>query len=239
MKTLINFITLLIVCCSYAQDPQLFQYNWRLESIVTDTDSFIPDSNPNPNTGTFNHIIFFDQNNGVPYYFQFGIYGSVFGDDLIFSGNQSFVISNVTLSLGESSQASLFLVDHFLFEDQLNDLLYNPYTYDFRYENGFIFLDITNSAGNVVTFFDNFLSQEEFLRQNVKIYPNPVVNDLFIESNQTNIQELLINDLSGRIVLKQDGLENNQLDVSKLRQGIYILKIKTSNGHINKKIVKK
>ncbi|MGX1023043.1 T9SS type A sorting domain-containing protein [Flavobacterium sp. CS20] len=239
MKTLINFISLLVVCCSYAQDPQLFQYNWRLESIITDTNSFIPDSNPDPNTGTFNHIVFHNQNDGVPYYFQFGVYGSVLGDNLIFSNNQSFVISSITLTLGESSSASGFLVDYFLFEDQLNDVIYNPFYYTFTTQNNTIYLDITNSEGSVATFYDNVLSQEEFLRQKVKVYPNPVVDKLFIESNQTNIQELLIYDLSGRIVLKQDSLENYQFDVSKLRQGIYILKIYTSHGEVQKKLIKK
>lgn len=238
MKMVINFIAVLIVFCSYAQDPQLFQYTWRLESIITDTDSFIPNPNPDPNTGTFNHIFFYDQSNGVPYYFQFGVYGSVFGDNLIFSGNQSFVISGITLTSGESSSASGFLVDYFLFEDQLNDIIFNPFNYDFRYENGFIYLDIINSIGSVATFYDNFLNQEDFLKQQLKVYPNPVKDMLSIDCQGIQIENLKIFDLRGRIVYEKDNNISDQISLAGLKSGVYILQINSTAGIIKKKLIK-
>lgn len=185
--------------------------------------------------------------NGIfqnPNYYNFG--NCVFVDgNLVYNDNiQNFTVafSSIPFQVCPNEEDLMDIEDFFqneFFFDVFMVSWHEPFSYVFTTQNNTIYLDITNSEGSVATFYDNVLRQEAFLRQNVKIYPNPVVNDLFIESNQTNIQELLINDLSGRIVLKQDGLENNQLDVSKLRQRIYILKIKTSNGHINKKIVKK
>jgi hypothetical protein len=221
-----------------AQAPELFQYTWRLESITTDTDSFMPDSNPDPNTGTFNYIIFYNQNNGVPYYFQFGVYGSVLGENLIFSNNQSFYITNITLLTGESSLASSFLINNFLFEDQTNNIIYNPFTYSFSYNNDLIYLHITNSEGSVATFYDNFLSSEQFLEDNISIYPNPLKDILTIKSSDVILQSISIFNLQGKILFNCDDLGNNQLDLSSLPQGMYILKIKTDQGVSVKKLVK-
>jgi len=238
MKTLLIIIFLVIVSFTNAQDPQLFQYTWRLESITTANDVFTPSPNPDPNTGTFDHIWFYDQAAGGNYYFEFGVYGSVIGHDLMFSGNHVFDISFITLLTGESTLASLYMVDHFLFETQTGPVIYNPFSYDFRYENNLIYLDITNSVGSVATFYDDFLSQQQFLEDNISIYPNPVKERLHVDASNVVIQKISVYDLQGRAIVNFDNFNSGNLDLSSLSKGVYILDVQTRQGSLRQKLIK-
>jgi len=231
MKPISIFIFFLILTSSQAQVTPLEDHTWRLEKIVTaDSTLVVPDNITTQAT--------FNSNN-----YSFGNCISFVGTVTYTNSNQDFQFNDGGVPISPECDPELFLIDEFYVEEFLFDQpfvsFFNPFSYSFTTQNNTIYLDITNSEGSVATFYDNLLGKDEFLRQNVKIYPNPVVDNLFIESNQSNIQKLLIYDLSGRIVLKQEGLENNQLDVSNLRQGIYILKIHTSGGVIQRKLIKK
>ncbi|MEI6455522.1 MAG: T9SS type A sorting domain-containing protein [bacterium] len=71
----------------------------------------------------------------------------------------------------------------------------------------------------------------------VKVYPNPVVDQLNIESS-VNIQEIRIINLVGQAVLIQNSDANIMtINTSDLKSGIYNLKLKMADGYINKKIV--
>ncbi|MBR4215488.1 MAG: T9SS type A sorting domain-containing protein [Bacteroidales bacterium] len=60
----------------------------------------------------------------------------------------------------------------------------------------------------------------------VKIYPNPVQDFLQIELYKQDVHKAVIVDLFGRIVLILNNLsESNNIDLSHLSSGIYLLKI--------------
>jgi len=99
-------------------------------------------------------------------------------------------------------------------------------------------LHITNLAGSIATFYANNLSQEDFLKETISIYPNPVGEVLNIRSSGLAINWLKIYDLNGRLI-KEVQLDHNQIDVSQLPQGIYILDIETAVGVLRQKLVKK
>ena len=64
--------------------------------------------------------------------------------------------------------------------------------------------------------------QDEF----VKIYPNPVKDFLQIELYQQEVHKAVIIDLFGRIVLTiNDLMESNNIDLTNLPSGIYLLNI--------------
>ncbi len=208
MKVTITLVSLLNILFCQAQVVPLEDHTWRLEKIVTaDSTLVVPDNIITQAT--------FNSNN-----YYFGDCTSFVGTVTYNNSNQNFQFNDGGVPLSPNCNPELFDVDEFYVEEFLFDQpfvsFFNPFSYTFTTRNNTIYLDITNGEGSVATFNNNVLSQEEFLRQNVKIYPNPVVDNLFIESNNTLIQELLIYDLSGRIVLKQDSLENNQFDVSNL-----------------------
>jgi PKD repeat protein len=79
--------------------------------------------------------------------------------------------------------------------------------------------------------------------EEVKLYPNPVSNLLFVElpeSIQPDAQ-LRILDARGQIVLQpaQAGADNQQeISVSNLPAGLYFLQLETTDGFINKRFIK-
>ena len=82
----------------------------------------------------------------------------------------------------------------------------------------------------------NPLSNDNFERINLRVYPNPVNENLYIKSENQNIDTIIINDISGKQVLSCSIIEDNKLDVSNLKPGLYLLNIKDGNNNI---VVKK
>ena len=72
----------------------------------------------------------------------------------------------------------------------------------------------------------------------LKIYPNPVKDDLRIESGELKINNVKILDLSGRTVVNLNSGHVNSINVSALLSGVYLVKIETDKGVVTKKIVK-
>lgn len=70
----------------------------------------------------------------------------------------------------------------------------------------------------------------DFETESMSIYPNPVRDELFFELAGPQITELVILDYAGRIVKSITNNSVNSIDVSDLKQGVYILKISTENG---------
>lgn len=80
----------------------------------------------------------------------------------------------------------------------------------------------------------------EELNSSLNIYPNPVNDNLYIEAD-VEIEDVVVYDVFGR---QQDNRttrqqDNATIDVSKLDAGVYFVKIKTAEGEIVKRIVKR
>ncbi len=98
----------------------------------------------------------------------------------------------------------------------LNDVLKNQANIYFDYN----FPVITNETQTLVT---NTLASQQFSLTDVKVYPNPVKNILYIQNTST-IQKAEIFDLNGRL-LQSIPVSNNQTDLSALSSGIYFIKV--------------
>lgn len=87
-------------------------------------------------------------------------------------------------------------------------------------------------AGAVYVFEYGIASSLQNIIDNstLKIFPNPVQNQLFIES-ETMIEEVMIYNSIGQPV-RQISNSNTQfqIDVSELSNGFYIIEIRQSNG---------
>ena len=81
-------------------------------------------------------------------------------------------------------------------------------------------------------------SINENLMTQCNIYPNPVNNKLYIET-EVEIEDVSIFDIYGR-VQKLSAISGQQsvIDVAGLNSGIYIIKINTKEGNIVKRIIK-
>lgn len=88
--------------------------------------------------------------------------------------------------------------------------------------DGLINLDISDNA----------------LNKNLLLYPNPVGDELFIET-VNKIVELKLFDPTGKLV-EEISYSNNSIKTDKLQKGVYFLKIKTEDDKIlYRKIIKK
>ena len=81
----------------------------------------------------------------------------------------------------------------------------------------------------------------EELASSINIYPNPVDNELFL-ATELRVEEIAIYDVYGRTTTVY-GLQTtdfvHSIDVADLEAGVYFVNIKTENGNIVKRFVKK
>lgn len=74
------------------------------------------------------------------------------------------------------------------------------------------------------------------LDNSIHVYPNPVNELLFVTSNQVQIQEILISDVSGKVIVRSS---ESVISLTNLQEGVYMVQIIVPNGEfITKKIVK-
>ena len=103
-----------------------------------------------------------------------------------------------------------------------------------------------NSSGSNRVMFDDLtwtcfsaLSVDDYNLDNIRIYPNPASgNTLTIDT----LEEVTISvfDILGKQVLTDAvSSTNNQIDISDLNSGIYMIRLQTENGSATKKFIKK
>ncbi|WP_395044434.1 T9SS type A sorting domain-containing protein [Flavobacterium sp.] len=101
-------------------------------------------------------------------------------------------------------------------------------------------LDDDLNTNSVADYLDNLvftnLGTNENVLPKIVIYPNPVNEILFIEN--TFIFDAKIYDVSGKVVFSENSLNNN-LNVSNLKSGLYLLNINDNGQIYNHKFVKK
>ena len=71
----------------------------------------------------------------------------------------------------------------------------------------------------------------------LKLYPNPTSDKIFIDNNE-NIKQIEVFDLNGKRVLFKEENRIEQIDLSELTTGVYLLKAKSDLGTAQAKIVK-
>lgn len=77
------------------------------------------------------------------------------------------------------------------------------------------------------------LDKESITKNDVTVYPNPTNSMVSIKS-QLDINTIVLYSILGNKVLET---HNNNIDVSNLKSGTYIIKINTQKGTLNKKLV--
>ncbi|MFY8109107.1 MAG: lamin tail domain-containing protein [Bacteroidia bacterium] len=73
-------------------------------------------------------------------------------------------------------------------------------------------------------------------KSNISIFPNPIINTLYIQSG-IDINEFKLYSIHGKLI-ESGTLESNQKDLSHLQSGVYVLDLKINNDWIQYKIIK-
>ncbi len=101
-------------------------------------------------------------------------------------------------------------------------------------QNGVFLLDATKAFSNRTAIHTN--EQED---QNITIYPNPAANFLYVKSHNPEPSLITIENLLGQIVFqeKRDPKTHNEIDISSLDEGSYIVSIYSNKKTIIKKLI--
>lgn len=89
-------------------------------------------------------------------------------------------------------------------------------------------------------YFGEVVNTNQILEESeVIIFPNPVKSYTFIQSSRNSIFDVQLFDLSGKLVLQQEGIQGYiQLDMASLSAGSYLLKVQYPQGIVSKLVVK-
>jgi len=72
------------------------------------------------------------------------------------------------------------------------------------------------------------------------IYPNPATDKLYIDFDRPQAVDVVLYDVKGQVVLEQSLTElRNQLDISTLKGGVYLIKLEGENILKTERIIKK
>lgn len=130
--------------------------------------------------------------------------------------------------------------------DPVNEKFYVTITDYFSMGQGFVYDLSGEELGN----FDAMVSAEamaiqydvgsfinEFNNMDVQVYPNPFVNQIQIDMDQ-QIEEISIFNLNGQLVKNILATNSKIYNLSELKTGSYLLKIRTKDGFTVQKLVK-
>lgn len=147
-----------------------------------------------------------------------------------------------------------FLAD-FRFEDSGDDYIVNDWQWvdliSLGAVNGIEFKLESTDTGmfgmNTPSYFcmDNFsgnvtVSAKIFASTDLKVYPNPVKDNFYVEST-SEINEVVLTDNSGKIVFQQKVFGERMIKISSLTalpKGIYYLRLRTDKEILDRKILK-
>jgi hypothetical protein len=99
--------------------------------------------------------------------------------------------------------------------------------------------DIVNAVPFVKFAFTEGDAVEEMISSSFKVYPNPVNDRLYIETEE-EVEEVVVFDIFGRRqVAETPSLQGDvTVDVTNMKSGVYFVKVVTENGEMVKRFIK-
>lgn len=72
----------------------------------------------------------------------------------------------------------------------------------------------------------------ELAGQDIQLFPNPVVDDIYIKGLNGESYDFEITDAQGKLIMSNEGFTTDQIHVSQLAKGVYLLKLNDGNSGI-------
>ena len=233
-------VTLLIVLVVFAlkvnaQDPDSRIFStWYILEYIEDGVSYLPLDN-------YLIEIFDDSNQDCPYFFHFPNPWSG-GFDCIGSITEThFVIQELgILAKGEICQdgppeCEEFFTKYYSFYGDA-EITGDPLSYVIEDgQNNKRSLMVTNFNGDQAIYSNQYLSISDDTRPKTIVYPNPVNDKLFIES-EVQFEKVLVYSLQGKVIFETS---SSIIDFSSFQNGIYFVEIGNHQGKEIHKIIKR
>jgi len=115
-----------------------------------------------------------------------------------------------------------------------------PYTYSYTDQNplfGTSYYRLKQVDFNGDTEYSNVVSLQ-YIRNGVSVYPNPVNEQLYLQTDYDTIQQIVIYDSTGRQITQIINPERS-IDVSAFLEGVYMIKMTLDGGDFYEKIIVK
>jgi len=104
---------------------------------------------------------------------------------------------------------------------------------------------VTDRSGNQAQcsfdiMFTKVVGMKSLKKNGIRLYPNPAAGMLHYESNQANIHNISLLDITGTCILEiADPAISGSIDISHVTRGIYFIKMTTGKGRWTTKILKR
>ena len=125
-----------------------------------------------------------------------------------------------------------------LFEIQRNDYLETVYLNRNPFIDNPAFATVIWGGDNANDTWGVLLSTEEFQFNAIKMYPNPVHGDILNIKTQKDLEVEIYDVLGKKVMLTKVNLHSNSINVRALRSGVYLVKLKSKDGILTKKLIK-
>ena len=228
MKYIYLLLVILVFYTSSAQEVQLFENTWHLRTVQSDDMAFVHDvAEMNPPIAPYLIISEDLSFNGE-------------GACNSFNGTFSFYPSNVlTTTEFDATTDDCGVQEQNRFEIDYFGFISLEFEYEISHDGQGAVLTMGTPMGGVAVFKSYSLSTNDFYKNELTVYPNPV-NDVLVLSSKAEIGDLTIKifNIEGKLLITQYlALEKEGfIDVSSLSNGIYFLNIEEENR--NKAIMK-
>jgi len=77
---------------------------------------------------------------------------------------------------------------------------------------------------------------DEAAKEELKLFPNPATEQITLQLSTQNVTDIRLTDLLGKTV-RQFPLDSERLDVSDVKEGVYLLRVENNGGTSSRKIV--
>ncbi|AGC77720.1 putative secreted protein (Por secretion system target) [Nonlabens dokdonensis] len=165
--------------------------------------------------------------------FETYAYNDINGDVTFDNNNTEFTLNFGTATLAFANDP---VIDSFDQEYTQFFLAYpgQIFTYSVVTLGNITTLRITNPTGKVAVYRNLPLSETSFQLSSTDIFLSPSTDQILIDANEIplNLLSYELFDLSGKKVLSAQKIENDQINISSLKNGFYIFKLKNNDGNV-------
>lgn len=220
MKNIIYVIACLCFSNIQAQDPQLFDNDWYLETLVVNGVNY-----ESPNEELVGELQINNKGVTVSHSLCGGVY---FIGNLLFSGTDVFTIDGQDGALiptdCDNEIYNTYIGIHYSVYTELK----NPFVYNIQEVNDYIQLTITNGNDDLAVYNNVLLGVTEVADVAFRLFPNPVQDQLFIQAQQPIVKGSVYN-VNGQELWQFEEVTGG-IDVSSLAQGMYFVAVETRGG---------
>lgn len=125
-----------------------------------------------------------------------------------------------------------FIIGNFNFDSNTNTILSDT---NALFDDVYVYIDNVSLVQTVCLTGIN----SEISNSTVQVFPNPIVDKLFIKTGTNNLSEIILYDMVSRKLVQQEFTNTVSLNMEQLAKGIYLYEVRNKNGVIKKgKVVK-